>query len=84
MESLMARTGMGDASDITEGLIPERQLWTEVMVMAVMDWRGDPYEPSVRRNNSSSRMTVFSKKTAPERGWILQPCARNHRRSGYA
>lgn len=39
MEGARAGAGTTEANEISEGFIPERRLWTAVLVMAVEDWR---------------------------------------------
>ena len=39
MEGVTAGAGTRESNEISEGFIPERNLWAAVLVMAVEDWR---------------------------------------------
>jgi hypothetical protein len=39
MKGVTAGAGTRESIEISEGFIPERRLWTAVLVMAVEDWR---------------------------------------------
>jgi hypothetical protein len=39
MEDVRIGTGPRESNEISEGHIPERRLWTAVLIMAVEDWQ---------------------------------------------
>ena len=73
MDGMASQVSLDTQSNVTEELIPERRLWTVVLVNAVEDWRGDAKLKSFFLN-----LTWTSRSFAPAQDWTPEIFARDY------